>query len=273
MPPKQGPSTPNEQSAQPTASANTGSSQQVNKTPKKTTSNIEKSMDYEYTSRLLLLFTSLYDEPSIEEIQTLKDLKLEPADDQTNQQTRVIPFYSGVWDLKLRKLVDARIISDQLASDSLSEQVLQLREQLSNETPDLNDIFVPKNTERPQIPTYFKYLEEEEKRLNDFSHQRAKPSNLNFQQNSRIFTEKLRRQKASSKERAKSRFIKARKLEKEHAEFVNNLYKSQFSEEVNRSSVTKNKYKALQEQKEKQLRERIQTLHGLKSKSPRRPDQ
>lgn len=272
MPPKQAPSAQNDQIPPPATSTITGPIQQSNKSTKKVTSNVEKSMDFEYTQRLLSLFTSLYDEPSTEEIQTLKDLKLEPLDEQQPQQ-RPIPFYSGVWDLRLRKVVDARLASDQLASDALSEQVLQLREQLSNETPDLNDIFVPKNTERPQIPTYFKYLEEEEKRLNDFSHQRAKPSNLNFQQNSRIFTEKLRRQKASSKERAKSRFIKARKLEKQHTEFVNTLYKSQFSDEVNKSTITKGKYKALQEQKEKQLRERIQTINGIRAKNQRMPDQ
>ncbi|KAK8841445.1 hypothetical protein M9Y10_027063 [Tritrichomonas musculus] len=269
MPPKQGPPTPRDKQPASTTSAkqkSTAQSQEQAQAP-------SSAMDFEYTQRLLSLFTSFYDEPSIEEISSIKDIELDPLDEPITQP-RAIPFYSAVWDLRLRKVVDAKLASDQLASDALSEQVLQLRESLANETPDLNDVFVPKNIERPEIPTYLKYMEEDEKKLNDFSHQRAKPSNLNFQQNSRIFTEKLRRQKASSKERAKRRFIKARQVEKGHNEFVNTLYKSQFSGETNRNSMAKGKYRAIQEQKEKQLREGVQTMNVIRSKSPsRKPPQ
>ncbi len=116
-------------------------------------------------------------------------------------------------------------------------------------------------------------MEEDEKKLHDFSHQRAKPSNLNFQQNSRIFTEKLRRQKASSKERARNRFIKAKQVERDHAEFVSSLHKSQFSDETSMNLSEKRKYRIIQEQREKQHREGLQAINGIRSKSPRRPTQ
>ncbi|OHT17706.1 hypothetical protein TRFO_01022 [Tritrichomonas foetus] len=234
---------------------------------KNSKSTVTTNVELEFTQRFLSLFTSFYETPSTDEILTFPACKPNPQAD-IKSPTRTPPFHSGVWDLRLKKAIDARITNDQLTSDSLSEQVLQLRETLASETPDLNDVFVPQKTERPQIPLYLQNIQKEEQITKDDITKRSKPISSRVAEMAQLFTERLRRQKQMSKERAKRRFMRAKELEKQHNDFVKTLHKTKIQDDYDPRITAKAKFKVLQEQREKQLQEGRKAVETMRAKSP-----
>ncbi|OHT12031.1 hypothetical protein TRFO_18216 [Tritrichomonas foetus] len=226
------------------------------------------NIELEFTQRFLSLFTSFYENPSIEEIVTFpQNLQLQPSDQQ-KAPGRTPPFHSGVWDLRLRKALDARVTNDQLASDSLSEQVLQLRESLASETPDLNDVFVPPMTERPQIPLYLQNIQKDEDQVKDSRRPRIRSTSINFAETSQMFSERLKRQKEKSQERRRNRFIQAKELEDQHMNFVKTLHHTKIQENNDLRTTAKAKFRVLQEQRERQAREGRRNNDLIRNKSP-----
>lgn len=272
MPPRPAPASPSNIVSP--SSASTAATTQAGQTTAGTMkSKSSKSMsstaniELEFTQRFLSLFTSLYETPSIEEIISFPQIKA-AAPTEVKPPTRMPPFHSGVWDLRLKKAIDARLTNDQLTSESLSEQVLQLRETLASETPDLNDIFAPQKTERPEVPLYIQNIEKDEAREDEDRTKRTKPQSSNVAEMSRLFTERLRTQKAMSKERAKRRFMRARELEKEHYEFVKTLHKCKVQETMDTKTLAASKFKVLQKLREKQLQQGKEAVEGMRAKSP-----
>ena len=168
----------------------------------------------------------------------------------------------------MKKAIDARLTNDQLTSDSLSEQVLQLRETLATENSDLNDIFAPQKTERPEVPLYIQNMQKDEAREDEDRTRRRKPQSSNVAEMSHLFTERLRTQKAMSKERAKRRFMRAKDLEREHFEFVTTLHKCKVQETMDTKTLAQSKFKVLQKLREKQLQQGKEAVEVMRAKSP-----
>ena len=225
------------------------------------------NLEQEFTQRFLSLFTSFYESPSIEEITTFPSVPGPNGDPKP--QGRTPPFHSGVWDLRLKKAIEARITNDQLTSDSLSEQVLQLRETLAAETPDLNDVFEPQKTERPQIPLYLQNIQKDENETKAAVSKRVRPLSSQIAEYTQLFSERLKRQKEMSKDRKKRRFMRAKELEKQHMDFVKTLHRSKLPDDyVNMRTTAQAKFKVLQEQREKQLEEGRRAVESMRAKSP-----
>lgn len=276
MPPRQAPTSPSNivspssaSAAATTAGQTTTAQTNAGTTKSKSTKSMSSTtnIELEFTQRFLSLFTSFYETPSIEEILTFPQTKPAPPT-EVKAPTRMPPFHSGVWDLRLKKAIDARITNDQLTSDSLSEQVLQLRETLASDNPGMSDIFVPQKTERPQIPLYIQNIQKEEALAEEERTKRTKPQSSNVAELTQLFTERLRTQKAMSKERAKRRFMRAKELEKEHMEFVRTLHKTKVQETMDTKTLAKSKFKVLQELREKQLQQGKSAVESMRSKSP-----
>ena len=269
MPPRPVPvsSSPSTQTAPSTATATTARTSATNasnKSKSTTTANIE----LEFTQRFLSLFTSFYETPSIDEIITFPACKMNP-NAEIKSPVRTPPFHSGVWDLRLKKAIEARITNDQLTSDSLSEQVLQLRETLAAETPDLNDVFEPQKTERPQIPLYLQNIQKDENETKAAVSKRVRPLSSQIAEYTQLFSERLKRQKEMSKDRKKRRFMRAKELEKQHMDFVKTLHRSKLPDDyVNMRTTAQAKFKVLQEQREKQLEEGRRAVESMRAKSP-----
>jgi hypothetical protein len=185
-----------------------------------------ENVELEFTQRFLLLLTSLYDVPSTEEITRFPPPPPDGSGDLKQSSAKVPPFHSGVWDIRVKKALETRITNDKLTADSLSEQVLQLRDSLAADAPDLNDIFVPRKAERPQIPRYIKNSQEDEEELKQGFKPRGRPQTENLIELAKIFTQRLKRQDALSQQRSHRRFVLARRVEREHKEFVSHLHKS-----------------------------------------------
>lgn len=228
-----------------------------------------ENVEQEFTRRFLTLFTSFYDTPSTEEIVTFPPVKTDESTD-VKSPTRVPPFHSGVWDLRLKKAVDARLTADQITSNSLSEQVLQLRESLASEPPDLNDVFIPSKASRPEIPLYLQNLQKEEELIKESfrSHTRAHP--LDLAAMAQQFTQRLNRQKALAKERRQRRFMRVKEVEKQHMDFVATLHKSKLPEEIDIKSTTNKKKKEVADLKKKQIDEGKRAVQEMREKSPKK---
>jgi hypothetical protein len=184
-----------------------------------------ENVELEFTQRFLSLFTSFYYTPSTEEIATFPPAPPDPLGTPKDRPVKIPPFHSGVWDLRLKKAVEARLTNDTQTSDSLTEQANQLRENLSAETPQLGEIFMPRKAERPEVPVYIKMLEQDEKDSKVTVKAKPRPHIDSNPDLAKLFTKKLAEQKAASKERVKRRFQKAKRMEEEHLEFVSHLHK------------------------------------------------
>lgn len=210
-----------------------------------------ENVELEFTQRFLSLFTSFYDTPSTTEILTFPPAPADPSGELAPQSTtKTPPFHSAVWDMRLSKAVAARQTNDQMTSDSLSEQVLQLRDSLAADTPELTEIFAVEKAPRPEIPLYVQNIEKDKKALlESFKPPIRESQPLNLNEAEKVFTEKLKKQKEVSKERQKRRFIRAREIEREYNKFTESLPKSRFSE--NHEQETQQKAKIRQNNKKK----------------------
>lgn len=202
-----------------------------------------ENVELEFTQRFLSLFTSFYDTPSTTEILTFPPAPPDPSGELTSQSTgKIAPFHSGACDMRLRKAVDARQANDALTSESLSEQVLQLRDSLAADTPELTEIFAVEKTPRPEIPLYIQNIEKDKRAfLDSFKPPRKNVQPLKLDETQKLFSEKLKVQKAIAKERQKKRFVRANEMEKQYKEFTMSLPKSKFSESHEQETFERNK--------------------------------
>jgi hypothetical protein len=232
------------------------------------------TVDLEFTQRFLLLFTSFYDAPTGEEITVFPPAPPDTSGEARPSPAKIPPFQSGVWDLRLKKVADARVTADKVSSEAVSEQVLQLRDSLAAEAPDLNDIFVPRKAQRPDVPLYIKNWRQDQEDLKHSFKPRGHAQGENVAELSQLFTERLERQKAIAKERARRRFRIARQLEREHKEFVSHLFRSKtpvepvkiaIENEAREMNAKRTKRKELQQED----RQAVQSARS-QNQSPRR---
>jgi hypothetical protein len=233
-----------------------------------------ENVELEFTQRFLSLFTSFYDTPSTEEITTFPPVRRDPSHDLKEPPAKPPPFHSGVWDLRLKKAVDHRIASDRIVSDALSEQVLQMRDSLANETSDLSDIFVPRKAERPLVPVYIQNLDRERQELLNSFKPRGRAKTENHAELEQLFSERLARQKEISRQRAQRRMNRQHELERQHHEFVGKLHKSK----VPADADIKTAMRAQQESEDAKRKRNTERKEELKKesleafrKSPRKP--
>jgi hypothetical protein len=232
-----------------------------------------ENVDLEFTQRFLLLFTSFYDSPGVEEITAFPPAPVDASGDPKASPAKIPPFHSGVWDIRLKKAADARITNDRVSSEAVSEQVLQLRDSLAADAPDLNDIFIPRKAQRPDVPLYINNLVHAEEDWRASFKPPGRAHGENIAEMSQLFTERLERQKAVSKERARRRFMLARQIQREHKEFISRLHKSKPPPDglrtwIEKETVEMNAKRA----KRRELNEEDrQVVQAAKNRSPRTP--
>jgi hypothetical protein len=232
-----------------------------------------ENVELEFTQRFLSLFTSFYDTPSTEEITTFPPAPPDPSGEVKEAPPKPPPFQSGVWDLRLKKAVDHRITNDRVATDSLSEQVLQLRDSLAAETSDLSDIFVPRKAERPSVPLYIQNLDRDRQELLNSFKPRGRVKMENHAELEQLFSDRLARQKEVSKQRAQRRLRRQRELERQHGEFVGKLPKTKPPGDIDVKATSRAKQEAEDARKkriaEKKEELRKTTLEAIQ-KSPKK---
>jgi hypothetical protein len=144
-----------------------------------------------------------------------------------------------VWDLRLKKAVETRLTNDEMASSSLSEQVLQLRDSLAAQAPELNDIFVPRRAPRPAIPLYIANLDRDRKELLASMKNRRHGQASYVAEMEQLFSERLKRQAAIAEQRAERRKRKQAELERETKEFLGRLHQTKHPEDVDLKQTAK----------------------------------
>jgi hypothetical protein len=192
-----------------------------------------ENVELEFTQRFLTLFTSFYDNPSLDEVTAFPPAPpKEDSGDMAEAPAKPPPFHSSVWDLRLKKAVENRLTNDEMASASLSEQVLQLRDSLAAQAPDLNDVFVPRRAPRPTVPLYIQNIDRDRKEILASMKPPGRAQATNAAELDQLFSERLRRQKAMGRQRAERRKRKRVEVERETLEFVGKLHKTKLGEGV-----------------------------------------
>lgn len=270
-----------------------------NKTPP-ASDNVEQ----EFSKRFMQLFTSFYETPggggSAEALLNFPPVVTKKSEKYEGSKQNIAPppFNAAVWDLRLKKAIDARQTTDQQTSEALTENTIHVPEmknpakkQLSsnnnnngnnnNSVESLAEVFQPEKVERPEVPKYLQTIEKEQNEEVKQRKNRKKPKSLNLTEVEKQYQIRQKKQKQRDLEHQKK--LRDWKLEKEksHREFLNSLPKSKFSsidKENNSKTETKSRSKSPAPPKTKQSASA--TLFGTeinylspknRSKSPGRP--
>jgi hypothetical protein len=182
-----------------------------------------ESVEFEFTQRFLSLFSSFYNTPSMDEILTFPPPPAPEFAKDPRPATKIPPFHSGVWDLRLAKTIENRRVNDAETSHTISEQVAQLREAQTVEVPDLTEILRTSKVERPEIPVYIQNLRADRQRWLDDFRKGARPPREDIFAIGFGFQERIARQRARAEQRRHQRFARAQEVERQHFDFVNSL--------------------------------------------------
>jgi hypothetical protein len=228
------------------------------------------AFEMEFTQRLLDLFVSFYGAPLADPIRPFPP---DPGPNFGEPPPRPPPFHASVWGLRLRKAAEIRLAQDQMASDSLSEQVLQLRNTLADAAAPSHDAFRAPRAQRPSVPTYLQNLDRDRKALLLTFKAQGRARRANIAQMQQLFAEHLAKRNALTAERSEKRKELLRKTEREIARKCGGLHKAPRPEDLDIKSVAKAQERARREER-KSRAEKMELLAsevaGGKRNSPRR---
>jgi hypothetical protein len=162
-------------------------------------------VEKEFTKRFLLLFTTLYDTPSMEPILTFPPA---PPPDNEKPPEKIPPFHSGVWDVRLRKQGEP------------PPEIERRVPRPPGEAEDLDAVFQPRKTERSAIPLYIQNLRRDRAAALE---KQAHAAHEDLYEVRKLFTRRVAQQHAVAKQRAVKRFSRAKQIEKEYDKFLNGL--------------------------------------------------
>ena len=195
-----------------------------------------ENVEEEFSKRMMQLFTSFYESPTADPIITFppvakkKGTKDENKDTQKESATQQPPFNAAVWDLRLKKAVEARQNSEQATTEAMTENTINALDVSSIKVADLTEVFQPEKVERPEVPRYIQNLETDEINIIKEKKNRKKPKALNLTEVEKQY--KQRQIKLKEREQAHQKKLRDWQLKQErtHREFLNSLPKSKFSE-------------------------------------------
>ena len=128
-------------------------------TRQKECSNIEE----EFCIRAMSLLASLYEaQPSTKEILTFP-----PAKKMTIKGEKKIAFHSNVADLRLRRFEDQKGKLLGQIDANIGQRIEEMTDILKNSPVDLDDVFMPEQAKRPDMPKYLVSQERDEKFLRE----------------------------------------------------------------------------------------------------------
>lgn len=256
------------------------------------------NVEQEFSKRFMQLFTSFYETPggSAEALLTFPPVVTKKSEKGEGSKTNIAPppFNAAVWDLRLKKAIDARQSTDQQTSESLTANTTLIPETKvsigkkqasninnNNNVESLAEVFQPEKVERPEVPKYLQTIEKEQNDEIRLRKNRKKPKSLNLTEVEKQYQQRQKKQKQRNLEHQKKLLDWKAEKEKSHKEFLNSLPKSKFSnnEKENQSKTeTKSRSKSPAPPKSKQSASA--TLFGAdatylspknRSKSPGRP--
>lgn len=219
------------------------------------------NVEQEFSKRFMQIFTSFYETPggSAEAILTFPPVITKKSEkiDGSKSNIQPPPFNAAVWDLRLKKAIDARQSADQQTSENLTGNTIHIPEMKStmgkkqvnnnnnnnnnNGVESLAEVFQPEKVERPEVPKYLQTIEKEQNEEIKLRKNRKKPKSLNLTEIEKQYQLRQKKQKQRDMEHQKK--LRDWKIEKEksHKEFLSTLPKSKFSntEKENQSKTDK----------------------------------
>ena len=169
-------------------------------TPTKTKQKECADVEQEFCTRALSLLASFYETPSTSEILTFppaKKVDVPPPD-------RKIAFHSNVADLRLKRSQDQLAKENVSINQNIATRIEEMAETLKTSTVDLDDIFLPEQAERPELPRYLVNQQLDEKRERELVKKPTyKPMDMTQVQHE--YTRRLEAARKKGVERAKHR--------------------------------------------------------------------
>ncbi|OHT10809.1 hypothetical protein TRFO_19778 [Tritrichomonas foetus] len=231
--------------------------------PSQTCSDVEE----EFSRRFLSLFTSLYDTPSADAVQSFPPVARSnsqaPSETKSKLASNPPPFNATVWDLRLKKTVDNQILLNEEASELVSQNLDSIEEMLAENNEKVQDVFQADKAERADVP---KYLQNFQNQLKiDRERKRGPPAPLNIPEAERQFNQRLQKQKQREIERKKRMKERQAQQAKEHMDFLKSLPKTRKSE--NKMPTAQSENKARHERALELLKKRREGVSSTKSRT------
>ena len=133
-----------------------------------------EDVELEFCKRALSLLTSLYEVPSTEEITTFPPSKKVDVPPQEKK----LAFNSNIVDLRLKKAQDAQAQNHATLNEQIAQRVEELSSELRASNVNLDDVFVPSQVDRPDVPLYIQNIERDERRKAFKKKKRVEPMDM-----------------------------------------------------------------------------------------------
>lgn len=120
-----------------------------------------EDVDQEFCKRALSLLTSLYENPTADEIITFPPaakVDVPPPDKKLN-------FNSNIVDLRLRRAQDQQVQAIEELNKLLESRVDEMSKDLKESNINLDDVFMADKVDRPEVPRYIANIQKDQKRL------------------------------------------------------------------------------------------------------------
>lgn len=191
-------------------------------TPTKTKQKECADVEQEFCTRALSLLASFYETPSTSEILTFPPAKKVevPAPD------RKIAFHSNVADLRLKRSQDQLAKENVSINQNIASRIEEMAETLKTSSVDLDEIFMPEQAERPELPKYLMNQQEDEKRERELL-KRGQYKPMDMTKIQQEYTRRLEAARQKGVDRAKHR------AERQQAGETSRIpYRSSFADET-----------------------------------------
>ena len=159
-----------------------------------------ENINEEFCQRAFSLFFSFYENPSIEEINTFPPAK--PNTEKNTKKKNTIQ--NSILDLRLKRLQGQKQEEMQQIVESFEENIIEMGDALRRSEINLEQVFAPEPTQRPEKP---KYLQNEEKDIEESKRKdRHRAEGINIIATQEKFQKKLDDAARKGKERAQKRY-------------------------------------------------------------------
>lgn len=159
-----------------------------------------ENVEEELCTRAFSLLVSLYEEhPSTKEILTFP-----PAKKVTLKKEKPVPFHSSIADLRLLRSEDQRQKTLTQVDENIAQRIADMTEVLKSSPVNLDEIFMPEEANRPEIPKYLQNQNLDEK-LEQELYKRKGYHPMKMQEIQKEYTKRLDSAQKKGIERAKRR--------------------------------------------------------------------
>lgn len=201
----------------------------MNRTPRATLSKPHQkqkpceNIEEELLTRVFSLMVSMYEvQPSTKEILTFP-----PANKVEVKKDKPVQFHSSISDLRLMRSEDQRQKTLVQVDRDITQRIEDMTEVLKTSPIDLDEIFMPEEADRPEIPKYLRSQQADDKAWEELF-KRKEYHSMNMQDIQKEYTRRLNSAQKKGIERAKrraERFTGGKRWK--------SPYQSRFAEEAN----------------------------------------